>query len=233
MPSWESIFSFALLDRLITVTGHLAWPVTVLVALILFRTPISNLISRIKTASLWGASLTLDEKSKLLALKSKGREAEEGGPKVNLADTDEGQKLNYTLSTLGFRSLSSSFDPNYYLDMAQIDCKLSMAAVRIDLEAMIENLYTYYALTDGVRYKPLSSKARELLAKGYLTPSQFDIYQEIVPILNKAVHGAEVSYDTAKNVISTFTTLLDDFAFWLKQSAGLTTAAPSEQQPVT
>lgn len=198
----------------------LAWPLTAIALTFLFRERLSSLLARIRSAKLpGGTELDFEKQAREVEQKALLLEQEEGGPKFQAGD-DAGQrnKLNALLASNGLTPISSNFDLNHYYEVAQIDPKLALAAVRIDLEAMMDNLLRFYKVDRDRRIYSLSKKTDILLKSGYVTPSQYSIYRDILPLANEAVHGREPSLSSTNSVIAAFGALLDDFAAWVQQN---------------
>lgn len=198
----------------------LAWPLTVLVLVFAFRDRVSTLLGRIRSAKLpGGAELDFDRQAREVEQKALELEEQEGGPKVLPAKQGEPlERLNSLLVNNGLTPISSNFSIQHYYDVARIDPKLSLAAVRIDLEAMLDNLLRFYKVDRDRRIYSLSKKADILMKNGFVTPSQYSIYRDILPLANEAVHGREPSLSSTNSVIAAFGALLDDFAAWVQQN---------------
>jgi len=198
----------------------LAWPLTVILLAWIFRDRLGKLLDRIKSAKLpGGAELDFDRQAREVEQKALELEHEEGGPKgeIKLPAADL-NKLNALLSSNGLTPISSNFSMQHYYDVARIDPKLALAAVRIDLEAMLDDLLAFYKLSSERRIYSLNKKADLLLRSGYVTPTQYSIYRDILPLANEAVHGREPSLSSTNSVIAAFGAVLDDFAAWVRQN---------------
>jgi len=201
----------------------LVWPLTVIALALLFHDRLSSLLSRIRSAKLPGRTeVDFDRQAREVEQKALQLEEEEGGPKLQIAQpADELTKLNALLASNGLTPISSNFNIQHYYDVARIDPKLALAAVRIDLEAMLDNLLRFYKLGPPDRkIYSLSKKADTLLRSGNVTPTQYSIYRDILPLANEAVHGREPSLASTNSVISAFGALLDDFAASVQQNLG-------------
>jgi len=199
----------------------LAWPLTALIIAFLFRDRINSLFGRIRSAKLpGGAEFDFDRQAREVERKALQLEEEEGGQKVQIAEpADQLNKLNTLLASNELKPISSNFNIQHYYDVAQIDPKLALAAVRIDTEAMLDDLLRFYKLAPpDSRIYSLGKKADVLLRSGYITPSQYSIYRDILPLANEAVHGREPSLSSTNSVIAAFGALLDDFAAWVQQN---------------
>jgi hypothetical protein len=116
------------------------------------------------------------------------------------------------------KPISGNFTTTHYYEVAKIDPRLALAAVRIDLEAMLDNLIQFYDLPQKSYIISLSKKASMLLENSKVTPTQYSIYMDILPLANEAVHGREPSLPSTNSVITAFGALLDDFAAWVEQN---------------
>lgn len=203
-----------------TLRDTLAWPLTVLVLAFLFRDRLSALLGRIRSAKLpWGAELDFERQAREVEQKALELEQNEGGPKLAIDRRDtQLNRLNGRLANNGLTPISSNFSIQHYYDVARIDPKLSLAAVRIDLEAMLDNLLRFHKLDSQRRIYSLNKKADTLLKAGFVTPTQYSIYRDILPLANEAVHGREPSLSSTNSVIAAFGAVLDDFASWVQQN---------------
>ena len=213
----HGVILWALIHKFV---AALAWPLTVVVLALMFRDRLRGLLDRVRSAKLpWGAELDFERQARDVEQKAIELEREEGGPRLAIdAPRDELDQLNSRLSAHGLKALSSNFDLQHYYTIAQLDPKLALAAVRIDLEAMLDNLMKHYQITKARRVVPLTVKADLLLRGGYVTPTQYSIFRDIIPLANSALHGDEPALSSTNSVITAFGALLDDYAAWVQQN---------------
>ena len=187
----------------------LAWPLTVLVSLLLFREQLRALFLRLRKADLPGGVMLdfhqeLQEAKSLsqqinLHLKSKFND-------INLlADPRESGSVPITeanthLLSVGLRPSPSGLDMSYYRALAKQDPNVALAGLRMELEAMVHNLAIRFRLS--VDEKESAGRLLTRLRYGEMINSQqYELAQALLRLCDAGVHGTRVSLDEVNSVI--------------------------------
>jgi len=167
---------------IVDAVGSLAWPVTVLVVVLIFKREIVQLLRHIKEAKFLGGSITL-ELDKLGQALERTPEIEKQRGAI--------QKLDSTQELL--RSGNST---------------LAIANLRIEIEREILRLMKPSYNLQEVRSWPLSRKISTLVDKGLLSRDVAERLTEYTHIANKLIHGLELSADEVNRAVSIGTDIL-------------------------
>jgi hypothetical protein len=81
------------------------------------------------------------------------------------------------------------------------DNSLALAKLRIDIERELKRVASSVGLDEGVGYLGIRRLATELAKRQVLDPGAVAVLDDILSVANQAVHGKEVSTDTAAAVI--------------------------------
>lgn len=204
-----------LAELILSYLEALAWPAVALMAVLLFRKPLSAVLLRLKSAQLPG-SVKLDFNEAIREARKLSRnvsqaplpEKARGRPSIPLTEA------NARMLELGLRPSSSGLDMSYYHELADEDANLALAGLRMEVEIMARNLAQGFQLTvsDGDTAGPL---LRRLFDENAITVEQFQLAQKIVQICNAAVHGRLVTREEANAVIDVAQALTDQYVAWL------------------
>lgn len=193
----------------------LAWPIIVLVLALLFRSPLSMILNRLRKAGLpGGVSLDFQEAIQEAKQISKEVEALPPPPDRPKRRTIPQTEANARMIALGLKPTSSGLDMSYYREIARSDPTLALAGLRIEIEVLANNLATGFKL-DPKKTEPISSLLRRLRDRGAVTTEQMDLARRILEICNRAIHGQNVTREEALDVLDAASVLANDFLAWL------------------
>ncbi|MGO9107715.1 MAG: hypothetical protein ACLP9L_00650 [Thermoguttaceae bacterium] len=193
----------------------LAWPVTALVLALLFRSPLSAMLARLRKAGFpGGVSIELQEEIQEAKLLSRQVEAQPPPPNRPKRPAIPQTEANARMMALGLKPTSSGLDMSYYREIAQSDPTLALAGLRIELEVLIGNLAAGFKV-ETKRAEPVRSLLKRLLEHNAITSQQMDLARTIFAICNKAIHGQAVTQEEALDVIDVADVLAKDFLAWL------------------
>ena len=86
-------------------------------------------------------------------------------------------------------------------DLLGQDNSLALAKMRIDIERELKRVAESADLDEVVGRLGLRRLAEELAKRGFLDREVLDVLDDILPAANQAIHGQEVSTDTAASII--------------------------------
>ncbi|MBN1123627.1 MAG: hypothetical protein JXA82_01370 [Sedimentisphaerales bacterium] len=205
------------IELLIQLIGVVAWPVTVIIILLVFRRNIESLFLRVKRADLpGGVSIETfpDEIREAIELSQEVKEEKpiqeikEGRPVIPLTE------VNVRMLNLGLSPSPSGLDINYYRQLAEKDPNLALAGLRMEIEIMIKNLGIGWRIAFRER-DSASIMARKLHNKRAITSRQSELIQTIVRLCNSAVHGVKVTREQALEILDLALILRDQYVAWL------------------
>jgi hypothetical protein len=81
------------------------------------------------------------------------------------------------------------------------DNSLALAKLRIDIERELKRVASSAGLDEGIGYLGIRRLANELVERQVLAPGAVVVLDNILSVANQAVHGKEVSTDTAAAII--------------------------------
>ena len=182
----------------------LAWPVTALILALLFRAPLSAILTRLRKAAFpGGVSIELQEEIQEAKLLSKQVEAQAAPPNRPRRPAIPQTEANARMIALGLKPTSSGLDMSYYREIAQSDPTLALAGVRIELEVLLNNLAVGFKL-EQKRAEPVTSLLKRLSEHHAITSEQMELARKIFAICNRAIHGQAVTQEEALDVIVQF-----------------------------
>ncbi|MGC1685441.1 MAG: hypothetical protein WA734_07480 [Candidatus Acidiferrales bacterium] len=193
----------------------LAWPVSTLVLVLIFRIPLAAILSRLRKADLpGGVSVDFEQQiqeAKELSEKVEAIPPPADRPKPTAIPLTE---ANARMISVGLRPTASGLDMNYYREIAQNDPTLALAGLRIELEVLANNIARGFKLVTR-NNEPLSSLLYRLKAEGAITLEQLKLTRKILSICNQAVHGRAVTKQEAEEVIDAASVLAQQYLNWL------------------
>jgi len=193
----------------------LAWPLAVTFLAMLFRAPLSAILTRLRKAGLpGGVSIDLQEQIQEAKQVSEEVRALPAPPDRPKAPTIPLTEANARMIALGLKPTSSGLDMSYYRQIAESDPTLALAGLRIELDVLAHNLAVGFKL-ESKKAEPIGSLLRQLRQKGAITAEQMDLARRILAICNRAIHGQDVSREEALDVIDAADVLASDFLAWL------------------
>ncbi len=211
--------SYELLKIILEFIGTIAWPVTVLIVIGIFKSELQKLLVKTRKVELPGGFSieTIDED--ITQAKEFSVEVEkERKPEVRklIAETPSlfETNANRRMVEVGLITSPSGLDLNYYRKIADTDPRLALIGLRSDLEAMLKNLAVgFNVLISG---KDSSTKIiSKLFDKGAITSRQYLFINTLFKICNSAAHGILVTKDQALEVIDIGEVLVKDYIAWL------------------
>lgn len=193
----------------------LAWPAVAILALFLFRDPLTETLRRLRGAGLPGG-VSLDFGQEVREAQDLSREVakatrkgpERPTPMLPLTEA------NARLISLGLQPSPSGLEMSRYLELAQQDPNLALAALRMEVEIVARNLAKGFKID----FRPRDSASmllRWLRDKTAISGDQYDLAQKILRLCNAAVHGTQVSREEAEAVIDVAAVLAKDYLAWL------------------
>ena len=211
----------ALAKLILAYIQALAWPAVTVFALLLFRKPIVEIMTRLKGADLpGGVSLDFGEGvrnvealSEAVAKASPVSQRERSTPMLPLTEA------NSRMITLGLQPSPSGLDMRRYQDLSDQDPNAALAALRMEIEIIAKNMAKGFKIeTRG--NETASSLLKLLLHNQAITPGQYELAQQILQLCNAAVHGRAVSRDQADSIIDSAKVLANDYLAWLSWGFG-------------
>ncbi len=209
---WGDIISVVL-----EFTKVLAWPIVVLIAMLMFRKPVYVILDRIRRVDIPGLG-SLDIQAKIQSAKELSEEVE----KTPLPIPEEKRKTpslplteaNARMLKLGLHPSPSGLNMSYYRELADQDPNLALAGLRIEIEILAKNIAKGFKVDfekrdSGVR---LLQKLRDA---GAITTDQMWLTRKIWELCNVALHDRRVTREEANSVIDVAHVLADQYLSWL------------------
>ncbi len=193
----------------------LAWPLTIILLSLSFRSEIKRLLARLRKAVLPGG-LSVDLQEEVREVKQLS-ERVESAPPVEDRRKKPGIPLteaNARMMKLGLAPMLSGLDVAYYRSMAETDPVLALAGLRIDLETMMRNVAIGFKVQSAPS-GPIPRLLARLREAGAITPDQMELAQKIFSVCNQAMHGRFVSREEAEEVIKAAEVLFREYLAWL------------------
>lgn len=190
----------------------LAWPVVAMTTILIFRSHLIALLSRIKSADLpGGVSINFEQDLSLaqkLSQTLQPPKEKADMPSIPLTEA------NARLLSLDLQPSPSGLDFTYYRNLAQQDPNLALAGLRIELEVIVRNL------SIGWRVKTSNNDSvnvllRKLLDANAIDKNQFELAMQVVKLCNAAVHGTKIFKKDADAVIDIGNILAEQYIAWL------------------
>lgn len=206
----------ALAQLILAYIQALAWPGVTVFALLVFRKPIVEIITRLKGAELpGGVSLDfgqgvrdVEELSEAVAKASSASRGEKNTPLLPLTEA------NSRMIMLGLQPSPSGLDMRRYQDLSDQDPNVALAALRMEIDIIARNMVKGFKIeTRG--NETASSLLKLLFNHQAITLGQYELAQQILKLCNAAVHGRFVSRDQAESIIDSARVLSRDYLAWL------------------
>ncbi len=219
MEPTQSADHYSLLKIILDFMGTVAWPLTVLIIVFIYRESILRLINRAKKVDLPGGFTveTMDEEikqAKDLAVEIKTERKPLRQEFINKVPKKSESELNKRMIELGLTPSPSGLDLNYYKIIADADPRLALIGLRSDFELMLRNLAKGFKIQVDSK-EPVSKIISKLFEKGAITSKQYEFITTIFKISNSAAHGASISKEQAYEVLDVGRVLIDDYIAWL------------------
>ena len=198
-----------------TFLSALAWPLALVAIAVIFRRPLGVLLANVKRAELpWGAgTLEFREEAERLSVEANqpdpDRASDEAAPAPEHFEDYNGIQLKR-----GLRPTPSGLKLDYFRSLVARDPNLALAALRMEVEALICNLADGNGLEPREADGPLRNLKR-IHRHGAITDKQFATARKIIDLCNRALHGQPVDTLTAFAVIDAAEPLVRDYKSWL------------------
>jgi len=194
----------------------LIWPVFALIILFMFRSQISNLITRLKKVDLPGGisaeafqeKIRATETLSLEVVKEQRPKSEKKGPDIPLTEA------NARMINVGLAPTPTGLELSRYRILAEEDPQLALAGLRIELETMLKNVAKGFKIPVGER-DSAGVITRKLHEHGAITSLQAKLINAVLDLCNAAVHGQRVTQVQVGNILDTAAILRDDYISWL------------------
>jgi hypothetical protein len=177
----------------------LAWPITTLVIIIVFREPIRDFIAKLQHIKLpGGAELNLQQSI---------QKAEAAAVKV--ASVTTGATLEQSAVAIatsaaqrsGLLRSPTNFDWSLYRSFARRDVKLALEGVRTELSLMLKNLVVLYDVDVERENASIDQLLIHLAGAGVLTSDQVQLVRSINDVIEAARCDASVMRSDAERTI--------------------------------
>jgi hypothetical protein len=153
----------------------LAWPITTMVLVVAFRTPLKAILSRLRKAALPGG-VSIDFQEEIQEAKELSRQVDalpapadrRKAPAIPLTEA------NARMIALGLQPVSSGLDMSYYREIAEHDPTLALAGLRIELETLAKNIAVGFKV-EHKKNESVSSLLQRLLGRGGITREQAEL----------------------------------------------------------
>ncbi len=207
-------FHLALAKLGVDLLVGIAWPAVALLGLLFFRSELSKLIGRLKTAKYKNLEIDFQEKlddAKRISHEVKmlpPPEEKKAHPAIPLTEA------NTRMMNLGLQPTQSGLDMNYFREIANRDPNLALAALRLELEVLTRNLARGF----NVPAEPQESTWRllnRLFSLSAITSEQMRLASVVLELCNSAVHGQRVSRSEALSIIEVCQVLVEQYLAWL------------------
>ncbi|HEY4740497.1 MAG TPA: DUF4145 domain-containing protein [Candidatus Acidoferrales bacterium] len=193
----------------------LIWPVTTIGLVLIFRSQLVALLSRLRKADLpGGVSINFEkqiQEVKQLSEKVGALPTPTDRPKPPAIPLTE---ANARMISLELRPSPSGLDMTYYRDIALNDPTLALAGLRIELEIMAKNLARGFKIPIR-ETESIGRLLSRLKAEGSITNEQLQLTRKILDVCNQAVHGRTVTKEEAEEVITAAEVLTQQYLNWL------------------
>ena len=209
----NGLLLWALLNDILST---LAWPTVALAFLVLFRTPLAQLLSSVEQAELpWvGGTVRFRREAAQLSADANRPDPEREQKSRPLPPGGTPESYNALQIERGLSPTTSNLDLNYFRNLVLSDPNLALAALRMEVETIIANI----ALGSKFELRHEDGAGRNLraiLEKNLITRQQFETARRVLDLCNRAIHGVRVDSTTALAVIEAVEPLLDDYKSWL------------------
>lgn len=193
----------------------LVWPVTVLVAMLLFQKDLHSLFAWLKKADLPGgiAIETFDAQLQEAKIVSQTVEAQIKGDTENKAVIPL-KDVNQRMLELGLAPSPSGLDVSFYRNLSKQDPNLGLAGLRIELEQMLRNVAQGFKV--GIDGKlSITQILNVIYSQAAITGEQHDLLLRVIRICNMAIHGQKVTRSQADEVYDIAEVLKAQYLAWL------------------
>jgi len=188
----------------------LIWPITTTVLIVLFRSPLIKILTRIRNLALPGG-LTLDFQDEIDATTALSEDAMQltSTTKQNTNPAVPSTEANALMISLGLQPIGSGLNTNYFANIAESDPTLALAGLRIEIETLLKNMSRFMN-------KSPTSLLRNLRNLGIIPPVEAELTSNILRLCNLAIHGDQfITQSEAKQVIHSAEAFFLYYLMWL------------------
>lgn len=195
----------------------MVWPSITLLILFIYRSQISEIFRRVKSAKLPGG-ISIEtfpeqlqkakELSKEVLEERATKKIEMKGPLIPLTEVNE------KMIKLELAPSPSGLDFTYYLPLAEQDPNLAFAGIRLEFEVMLKNLAKGFKVEINDKSSAIMV-ARKLLEHYAITQNQFQLISEVLKLCNAAIHGEKPSLTDVESILEIISVLKEDYVSWL------------------
>ena len=209
----NGLLLWELLNKLLST---FAWPAVVLTFVILFRKSLSQLFASLEQAELpWvGGTLRFRREAAQLSADANRPDPERQRGSRPPPPDEETDSYNALHVERGLSPTASNLDLNYFRNLVLSDPNLALAALRMEVEVVIQNI-AVGSNFDIRRERGASRNLQAILDQGLITHQQFETARRVLDLCNRAIHGVRVDTTTALAVIEAVEPLLEDYKSWL------------------
>jgi hypothetical protein len=201
---WELIYKFA---------AVFAWPVLIIALVLIFRDKVAHLVENVKNLHFPGGSVEFRDEAVQLSIDAKAPDPEKK-ERPAVAQPIATDDLNAAQVARGLQPTPSRLDLNYFRELVTRDPNLALAALRVEVEIVIQNLAKGFGVAIDSSGSA-SQSLRSLHQAGAITNNQLGTARKILDLTNRAIHGEKVDATTALAVIDATGPLLSDYKAWL------------------
>jgi len=176
-----------LVNESIIAFSHFAWPILVLVVILIFRKPLNGLLARLRKAKGPGGELEFDREVEQLEKNTK--EVQQKIPTKDLEKPEEDE-------------------PDVFADSIK-DPKISIMILAREIEKEARELMASLGLLEGIRYVNVRKAFEMLEQKGFFAKNFMKSIGAFWDLRNRIVHGKRIEdKDSVIKVLDIGTTLL-------------------------
>ena len=194
----------------------LAWPAVAIAFLLIFRNSLNNLFASVEQADLpWiGGTVRFRQDAAELSANANRPDPERTQRKRPPPPEMLPERFNALQVERGLNPTTSNLDLKYFENLVLSDPNLALAALRIEVEVIIQNI-AIGSNFSIVREDGADRNLRAILNKGLITRQQHETARRVLELCDRAIHGVRVDATTALAVIEAVEPLLEDYKAWL------------------
>lgn len=201
---WELIYKFV---------AVFAWPVLILALVLIFREKLAHLVANLRRAQFPGGSVEFRDEVAQLAIEAKAPDPEKREPPA-LVEPIATEDLNAVQIARGLQPTPSRLDLNYFRELVTRDPNIALAALRMEVESITQNLAKGFGVSIDTSSDPERS-LKLLHQAGAITDKQLGTARKILDLSRRAIHGQKVDATAALTVIDAAEPLIEDYKAWL------------------
>lgn len=195
----------------------LVWPVLVLLAVLLFRGQLAEMLGRLTSLKLPGGASADFQRRVEGAEAASGQIIRAADPA--LLDWEHGASMRPLAekeASLGMVGTPNEAGFGAFLAVSNEDPNVALAGLRMEMERMLKNVASRGS--DGFKSSQRSAReaAAELRSEGILPNTQYQLLSSILGTANAAMHGESVSKEDAARVIDAAEAFRMFYYSWLQ-----------------